>query len=87
MTGGSSTVIDQLKDCIGNPCDPDDESIDFCVCTDEDTIDGSNASVIAYLRTILREIRGLVGTADYCESCPSVSDLPTIFDCPEENNG
>jgi len=72
----------KFDDIIGDPCNPDDESIDFCDCTDEDTIDGSKASVISYLRTILRELRGIVGTADHCEPCPTISDLPADLVCP-----
>lgn len=77
--------IDQLSACVGCACESGSDSIDFCDRTSVANIDNSNATVIGYLRTILRELRGLVGTADYCLPCTqeecSISDLPADLLC------
>lgn len=78
--------VDQLASCVGCACESGSESIDFCDRTSTANIDNSNATVIGYLRTILRELRGLVGEADYCLPCTpevcSVTDLPAGLLCP-----
>lgn len=83
--GEVADCLEIIKRTIGDPCDPlhRDESIDFCCCTDEDTIDGSKASVISYLRTILRELRGIVGVEEYCQPCSAICSLidGNIDDC------
>jgi hypothetical protein len=87
------SVVDELRSCVGCPCDSTSDSLDFCDCTDVAAIDNSNATVIGYLRTILRELRGLVGTAEYCLPCASVcdeetcsiDDLPGDLSCPSDD--
>lgn len=68
---------------LGTRCDV---GVDLCNCTDATTVDNLNVSVVALLKTLIREVRGLVGTAPYCVACPAVSPLPANLECLVQNN-